>query len=100
MQMGPREKGFAGSKGYPKLPRATNPDIGGDDHHRQINQATFEGQQIAVAARLIYWYGAHETHSEELNRALKSPLRKGGILSYVFDIISKGSIQDFHVDIT
>ena len=55
---------------------------------KEVNQATFQvdGEQVAVAAQIIHWYGPHETHSEELNRALNSPLRRGGILCYVYDM--------------
>ena len=63
--------------GWFKLPRASSQDIGGHKHHRRVNEATFDKEQIRLAALLIGWYGPNQTHSDELNRALESPLRRG-----------------------
>ena len=70
MQRGRTEKGNS-PNGWSKLPRAMSPDIGGHKYHMQVNEATFDKEQIRAAAHLIQWYGPHQTHSDELNRALR-----------------------------
>lgn len=97
MQNGRTSEGKS-PNGWFKLPRASSPEVGGIKHHRRINEATFDKEQIRLAALLIGWYGPNQTHSDELNRALDSPLRRGGIVSLVYAVISQSSVQDTYVD--